>query len=175
MTRPFREESLLHTPKFDVVRKTYPGDPEGLSRYVIRHHGAVGILPILKDGRIVMIRNHRAAVDAWLLEIPAGTMVPGEAPEQTARRELEEETGYRAERMVKLAEFFPSPGISDERMTLYLAANLVPGKPRPEADERIEVVLLSQDEALAALASGAVRDAKTMIALLWLETGRVPR
>lgn len=174
MSRPFREESLLRTTKFRVVRKAYLDEPEELSRYVIRHHGAVGILPMLADGRIVMIRNYRAAVDEWLLEIPAGTMTPGEAPAQTAHRELEEETGYTAGRMVKLVEFLPSPGISDERMTLYWAGDLVPGQARPEADERLEVAILSRDEALTALASGTVRDAKTIIALLWLETGRVP-
>lgn len=172
MSRPFHEESLLRTTKFEVLRKTYPDEPQGLSRYVIRHHGAVGILPILPDGRIVMIRNYRVTVNEWLLEIPAGTMVPGESPERTAHRELEEETGYTAGRMVRLTEFLPSPGISDERMTLYLAGDLVPGRARPEADEKLEVAILTQDEALAALASGAVRDAKTMIALLWLETGR---
>ncbi|NMC20456.1 MAG: NUDIX hydrolase, partial [Thermogutta sp.] len=152
------------------MRKSYVDEPEGLSRYVIRHHGAVGILPVLADGRIVMIRNYRAAVDEWLLEIPAGTMAPGESPDRTAHRELEEETGYTAGRMLKLAEFFPSPGISDERMTLYLAGDLVPGQARPEADEEIEVAVLTQAEALAALAAGTVRDAKTMIALLWLES-----
>ncbi len=173
MSRPLHEESLLRTTKFEVLRKTYPDEPQGLSRFVIRHHGAVGILPILPDGRIVMIRNYRFTVDEWLLEIPAGTMVPGESPDRTAHRELEEETGYTAGRMVRLTEFLPSPGISDERMTLYLARDLVPGRASPEADEKLEVAILAKDEALAALASGAVRDAKTMIALLWLETGRV--
>ncbi len=173
MSRPLHEESLLRTTKFEVLRKTYPDEPQGLSRFVIRHHGAVGILPILPDGRIVMIRNYRFTVDEWLLEIPAGTMVPGESPDRTAHRELEEETGYTAGRMVRLTEFLPSPGISDERMTLYLARDLVPGRASPEADEKLEVAILAKDEALAALTSGAVRDAKTMIALLWLETGRV--
>ncbi len=174
MSRLYREEALLRTPKFHVTRKTYLDESGGPSRYVIRHPGAVGILPILPDGRIVMIRNCRPAIEEWLLEIPAGTAAPGESPEQTAFRELEEETGYTAHRLQKLLDFLPSPGVSDERMTLFLARELVPGPARPEADEQIELAPLSQEEAMSALESGTIRDAKTLIALLCLQTGRVP-
>jgi ADP-ribose pyrophosphatase len=103
-----------------------------------------------------------------MLEVPAGTIDPGESPEETARRELVEETGYHPERLSKLAEFFPSPGILTELMHLYLATGLAKHEARPEDDESIEVVELPFEEALGLEPGRDVRDAKTIVALSFL-------
>src|SRR5262249_10452834 len=105
-------------------------------------------------------------LDEVLWEIPAGTLEPGEPVEQAAARELAEETGYRAGSWHKLAEFFPSPGVLSERTHLFLARDLTPGAMRPEADEKLEPVVVPWDQALGWALDGTVRDAKTLVALL---------
>lgn len=99
--------------------------------------------------------------------LPAGTLDPGETPLQTARRELEEETGYRAKSWRKLLEFYPSPGFVSEKMTLFLASGLRPGAPRPEADERITVQPFSVPELLAMIEKRKIVDAKTIVGVLY--------
>ena len=108
-------------------------------------------------------------MDATLLEIPAGTLEPPEPPDQAAIRELEEETGYRAGRWTRLLEFYPSPGTLSERTTLYLAEELVPGTMRPEADEELEPLVVTWEQVLSWVLDGTIRDAKTIIAVLWWE------
>ena len=107
---------------------------------MVRHPGAVTILPDLEDGRVCLIRNRRASVNKSLLELPAGTLEPGEDPVDCASRELAEETGYRSRSMKPIHEFFLSPGILDERMHLFHAQKLVPGYPEREPSEQIENV-----------------------------------
>src|SRR5262249_54454255 len=101
-----------------------------------------------------------------LLEVPAGTIDPGETPDQAAARELGEETGYRAGRMVRLREWFVSPGVMDERMFLFLCEELHPGPTEQQADERLKPVILPRDEAIRMVYDGRIEDAKTMLALL---------
>lgn len=151
--------------KFQVVEKRVPNSPEPL-RHVIRHRGAVAILAVLDDDRLVFVKNYRISIDAELLEIPAGTREPGESPLEAAIRELKEETGYRAGIWQQLCEFYTSPGITDEKMTLFLAQSLEPGEPQLAPDERLEPCLLTLDEALAAIRSGTIQDAKTLVAVL---------
>lgn len=139
------------------------------SNEVVLHPGAAVVLPILADGRIVMIRNRRIAVGRTLLELPAGTLDPGESPLRCARRELEEETGYAAARMKRMVSFFSSPGISSEMMHVFLATGLRPGRARPEATEELSVVQKTRTQALAAVRAGRIRDAKSMIGLLFYE------
>jgi ADP-ribose pyrophosphatase len=160
------EELLLTTSRFRVVRicQLTPRGPR--PREVIRHPGAVTVLPLLADGRVCLIRNFRPAVDRELIELPAGTLEPNEPPIETARRELIEETGYRAERLEPLAEFLLSPGILDERMHLFAATGLSPGPPQREPGEQIENLLLPWDEALALVESRQIEDAKTIVGLL---------
>jgi ADP-ribose pyrophosphatase len=145
--------------------------PEGkqLQREVILHPGAVAILPLLDADRLCLIRNQRHAVGETLLEIPAGTLNPGEAPEDTAIRELAEETGYQANTWKKLTEFYPSPGILSERMHLFLAWDLLPGPPHPEAGEGVEPLVMPWREALDNALAGKIQDAKTLIGLFWLD------
>jgi len=161
----FPSEVVFQAPKFQIVRKEVPNSPQPI-RYVIQHPGAVAILPVLDDGRIVFVRNYRVSIEEELLEIPAGTREPGESPQATAIRELEEETGYRARIWRQLCEFYTSPGIADEKMTLFLARLLEPGQPRLAPDERLEPCILPFDEALAAIDKGTIRDAKTLVAIL---------
>ena len=146
---------------------TLPGG-ETLQREVILHPGAVVILPLVDDGRVCLVRNYRFSVAETLLELPAGTLEPSEAPETAAARELEEETGYRAGQWRKLAEFYPSPGVMTERMFLFLAQDLTPGQKQLQAGEQMESVLVPWREAVAWALDGTLRDAKTLAGiLLW--------
>ena len=166
-------ELLLKTARFDVVRLHYR-TPDGSlhAREVARHPGAVTILPLLDDGRVCLIRNYRVAVDQTLIELPAGTLEPGEEPAATARRELEEETGYRAAEVRQLCEFYVSPGVLSERMVLFLATGLTRGPARLEGGEQIEPFVVSWNEAMALIQRGEIRDSKTLVGLLWYATYR---
>ncbi|MEL6898022.1 MAG: NUDIX hydrolase, partial [Planctomycetota bacterium] len=132
---------------------------------VMRHPGSVALLPLLDDGRIVLIENYRAALGRRLLEVPAGTREPEEAPEITAKRELQEETGYVAETLTPICGFYSLPGITDEFMHVYLATGLRAGPANREVTEEIENRILTVDAAMQLLRDGTINDAKTMIAL----------
>src|SRR5262249_4158610 len=119
-----------------------------------------------------LIRNCRAVVTETRGEVPAGTLEPGAPPASAAVRELEEETGYTARRWRKLAELVPSPGVLSEVIHLFLAEDLTPGPMRPEAGEVLEPRVVSWDDALAWAMDGTIRDAKTLIALLWWDRHR---
>ena len=159
-------ERLLSTAKFSVERRVL-NDPSGgaVQREVVVHPGAVVILPLLDRDHIVMIRNFRYSVEQELWELPAGTVEPGEPGIETARRELEEETGYRAERMTPLAEFFTSPGVMTELMRAFVAEELTPVGQRLEPDERIKVEVVTLARAKDMLTRGELRDGKTMATL----------
>lgn len=154
----------------DVDDVIEPGDVRG-TREVVRQAGSVAALPVLTDGRVVLVRQYRYAVDAHVWELPAGRRDPGEAPEAGARRELEEEVGLRAGALERIAEFWTTPGFCDEVMHLFRATDLEPVPARPEADEKIEQATFALDEALAMMRSGQIREGKTVVALL-LEQAR---
>ena len=161
-------EILLQSRRFDVVRQTRTlPDGEVLTHESVRHPGAVAILPLLDDGRVCLIRNYRMAVGEWLVEIPAGTLDRQEDPAETARRELQEETGYTCRELRKLHEFWMSPGILYERMHFYLATGLSAGEMALEPGEQIETLLVPWEEALAMATDGRIQDAKTLVALLY--------
>ena len=158
---------------FDVLRERVRL-PSGLEQEVeiVRHSGAVAIAAVDGDGSLVCVRQYRQAIGEWLVEVPAGRLEPDEEPEAAARRELEEETGYRARHWSTLATFWPAPGFCSERMHLFLAQDLEPaGSSRRahDADEELEVVRRTP----AALFRES-RDAKTLVAaaLLLLEPDR---
>lgn len=168
-----QEQQLLKTRRFRVVRLTTAGrDGQEQSREIVRHPGAVVILPLADDGRVGLIRNRRAAVGGELIELPAGTLEPDENPEKAAHRELAEETGFRAGSMELLTSFYSSPGILDEQMHLYLATGLEAGPPSPEPDEQIQLLLTPWDEAVQMARDGRIRDAKTLAGLLYYHTFR---
>lgn len=167
MTENETIETVFRGVKFDVERRRVPtGDGGTALREVVLHPGAVVVLPILDDGRIVMIRNHRFAVGETLWELCAGTLEEGESPAETAARELVEETGYRAERLEPLTTFYTSPGICDERMYAFVAKGLTEVGQELEEGERIEVEVVRYERVLEMVASGDVQDAKSMVALL---------
>ena len=166
-------ETLLETKRFRVVRQTVtrPGGRSASVSYVV-HPGSVAVLPLVDDDHLCLIRNRRLTVGQTLVEVPAGTREPGEEPLETARRELAEETGYRASKWEELAQFYASPGILSERMHIYVARDLVPGDPRREANEEIENLVLPWNEALAMVDRGEIVDGKTIVALLAYERRR---
>jgi ADP-ribose pyrophosphatase len=153
--------------KLDVDRIIEPSGKE-VEREVVRHPGAAVLLPVTADRRVILIRQFRYAAGEFLLEAPAGTIDPGETPEETGRRELVEETGYYPGRLEKLAEFFPSPGILAERMHLFLATELEKREVSPDEDESLEIVELAWDEALSLEPGKDIRDGKTIVALSFL-------
>jgi ADP-ribose pyrophosphatase len=134
-------------------------------REIVEHRGATAIVPVLGDGRVVLVRQYRYAAATELLEIPAGTLEPHEAPEDCARRELEEETGYKCLEMKKMLEVFLAPGYSTERIHIYLAKGLSETKTRMEDDERINVEKVPISTALEMVKSGKIQDAKTISGL----------
>ncbi len=142
-------------------------DGTAVRREVVRHPGAVAVVPVVGED-VVLIRQYRAAVDALVLELPAGKLdVPGEPPETTARRELEEEIGYRPGKLEHLGSFYTGPGFTDEHMTLYLASGCTPVAMTPVGIEEqyAEVVRVPTAAVADLVASGEIRDAKTLVGL----------
>jgi ADP-ribose diphosphatase len=158
----------------DVDRVRLSDGTEAL-REAVRHPGAVVVVAIDAAGRVLLVRQFRYAPGETLLELPAGTLRPGELPEACARRELAEETGHAAERLEHLATFYSAPGFCDERLHCFLAVGLTPTSgAHPDEDERIEVVPMTLLEAEAMARGGALHDAKTIAGLL-LVAGRTGR
>jgi ADP-ribose pyrophosphatase len=161
-TKRLYEGSVL---SLDIDEVEEPGAVR-VRREIVRHRGSVGILPIMDDDRIVLIRQYRYPADAILWEIPAGRLDPNERPEDAARRELEEETGLSPAHLEPMLTYLTSPGFCDEVMHLFRATGLSSVPRRPDEDERIETAILSRAEAHVLLARGELRDAKTLVALL---------
>lgn len=153
---------------FELVIVQMPGG-RTLEVDLVRHGGAAVILPVLEESgkkSVVFVRNHRYSVGRPLLEIPAGTLEKGEDPVVCAGRELIEETGYRADRVAPLVEFFPSPGMSDERMFTFVATGLKHVGQDLEEDESIEVEIVPAADALAMASDGRLEDGKSILAIL---------
>jgi 8-oxo-dGTP pyrophosphatase MutT (NUDIX family) len=134
-------------------------------REVVEHPGAVAIVPVLDDGRIVLVRQFRPAVGKTLLELPAGTVEQGEDIANTAERELAEETGYRAENIRELVRFFVSPGWCNEELIVYVAEGLSAGDQSTEDDEDIDVETVALSEVPELIRRGEIGDAKTMVGI----------
>jgi ADP-ribose pyrophosphatase len=165
---PHPQRTLLETRRFSVVEETVTR-PDGkmASCQFVKHPGSVAILPILDDGRVCLIHSRRLTVDKMLVEIPAGTREPNESPLETARRELAEETGYRAAQFDELATYYPSPGVLSERMWIFVARGLTEGAPAREENEEIENYVVSWEDVLAMVDQGEIEDSKTLIAILF--------
>ena len=144
-------------------------DGRRIMRETIHHPGAVVVVPVLPGGRLVFVRQYRRAVRRFLLELPAGTLEPGERRDVCARRELEEETGWRAGRLRRLTQFFAAPGVISEQLTVFLADRLTRTTANPEPDESVTPVILTVSAALAKIRSGAICDAKSIIGVLFAE------
>lgn len=167
------ERRLIHRgAKFDFeqVELRSPDGRTILKREVVRHPGAVCILPLLDHGSarplVVMIRNQRVALGREIWELPAGTLEPPEPPDRCAVRELEEETGYVPATVVPLGRFYTTPGMTDELMHAFLATDLTERAQSLQADESIRVEVVPAAEALSMIDRGDLMDAKSMLTLL---------
>lgn len=141
--------------------------PNGLTvdLEVVRHPGAAAVVPLKSDGTVVLIRQFRHAAGGFIYEIPAGKLHPGEDPTVCARRELEEEIGYRAGTLELLSSIFTAPGFTDEVIHIYKATGLSVGRQQLDRDEVLEVVEMSLPEAIRMIKNGEIRDAKSIVGL----------
>ena len=157
------------------VTEDHAKDPSGfeIRRSIVRHNGSAVMMAVDDRRRILLVRQYRLPANAYLWELPAGRLDPGEKPLQAAKRELIEETGCRARKWKKLVSFYPSPGYVGEKMTIFLATDLTEGEAQPMEDERIECRWFSPAEINRMLRSGKIVDGKTMIGYLYLVA--VPR
>ncbi|EES72253.1 nudix-type nucleoside diphosphatase, YffH/AdpP family [Paenibacillus sp. oral taxon 786 str. D14] len=143
--------------------------PDGTTatREIVKHPGAVAVLAV-HEGRLLLVDQYRQAMGRCELEIPAGKLELGEDPAEAAVRELQEETGYRCDKLTHLHSFYTSPGFADEIIHLYLAEQLSPGEMSPDVDEFLEVQEVTLEEALGLIAEGRIADAKTIMAVyIW--------
>ena len=142
--------------------------PDGAkaTREYLDHPGAVGVVPVHPDGRIVLVRQYRYPVGEVTLELPAGKLHKGEDPLECVKRELQEETGYTAARFTTLVDYWPTPAFANEVLHLYVAEGLTPGPIAPDEDEFIEKVELPLDDILALCRDGRIKDSKTLVGLL---------
>jgi ADP-ribose diphosphatase len=166
--RILRSKVIYKGPVFGV-RRDEVLEPGGIrtTREVITHPGSVVVLPVLPDGRILLIRQYRHAARRFLWELVAGRMERGETPRQAAARELIEETGYRARRFRVFLDVFPTPGFLEERMYILLAQELTSGDARPEVDEKIISRAFTYTQLKQMIHRGKLRDAKTIAGLLY--------
>jgi ADP-ribose pyrophosphatase len=160
-----REVFRGRTMRLDVDRVRLPNG-EVMDFEMIHHPGAAAIVPLDGEGRVLLIRQYRYATGGWLLEVPAGKLERGEAPEACARREVEEETGHRARDLQPLGWIWTTPGFTDEKIWLYLATGLEPTRQALESDEILTLERLPLAEAVAKAAAGEIHDGKSTCALL---------
>jgi ADP-ribose pyrophosphatase len=163
-----RSTTVFKGTVFDVRRDEIV-EPDGLraTRDIITHSGSVVVMPVFPNGDVLLVRQFRYAAGEYLWELVAGSKEPNESARAGARRELLEETGYKARRIRLLVEVIPTPGFLTETMAIFSAEGLKPGPPRPEADEHIEARRFSQSEVLSMVRRGSVRDAKTIVGILY--------
>ncbi|AWR98891.1 NUDIX hydrolase [Metallosphaera hakonensis] len=161
--------------KFEVHvdKVVLPNHRERTVEYV-KHRGSVVLIPMLHEDEIVMIYQYRPVIGKWIYELPAGTMEEGEDPLATAKRELIEETGYEATSLTELLSFYPSPGITNEIMHIYLARDLRYVGAKPEEYEVIEVKPMKFNEIESLIMDGTIQDGKTVLGILYLKNKGIP-
>lgn len=168
MAKVVSSETIYEGPVFGV-RRDEVIEPSGVRaiREVITHPGSVVVLPVLPDGRILLIQQYRHATRQYLWELVAGRMDPGETPKVAAARELIEETGFRAKRMRVFLDVYPTPGFLEERMFILLAEGLTAGEAEPEEDEKIISRAYSRKQLEGMIRRGRLRDAKSIAGILY--------
>jgi ADP-ribose pyrophosphatase len=150
--------------RVDTVRTA---DGRRSTREVVEHDACVAVIPVDERDNVLLVKQYREAIGKDLLEIPAGGIDAGETPEEAVRREMQEETGFRPRKILRLAGFYSTPGFSNEYLHLYLATDLVPGRLHAEDTPGIEVVLFPVSAIPALVGSGKIEDAKTYAGLLY--------
>jgi ADP-ribose pyrophosphatase len=170
--RVLKSKVVFRGPVFTVM-SDFVEEPTGVRarRDVVRHPGSVVVLAVDESDRtphILLERQFRYCAGRFLWELPAGTRDPGETELAGAKRELVEETGYKARSWKRIFKFFVSPGFVDETMAIFLARGLTPGAAQPEEDERIECRMIPLPQALRMVIRGTICDAKTIAGVLWL-------
>lgn len=159
-------EKVFQSRTFALFRETFEKEGSQVTVDLVRHRGAAGVLP-LSGEEVVLERQFRYSLGKWVLEVPAGTLEEGEDEETCARRELTEETGYVASRLVRMGRIAPTPGYDDEMIGLYAAwVSGPPGTQSLDQDEQIEVLRLGKQEALEMIRRGEIFDGKTVVAIL---------
>ncbi len=160
---------MVYEGKVFGIRRDEVIEPSGVrtTREMITHPGSVVVLPVLPDGRVLLIQQYRYAARQYLWELVAGRMDHGETPIEGAARELKEETGYTAKKLKIFLEFFPTPGFLEEKMYLLLAKGLTPGKAEPEEDEKIVTRAYTHKQLDEMLRKKNLRDAKTIAGVLY--------
>ena len=156
-------EGRLLRVRVDTVRTP---DGHEATREVVEHPGASAVVPILDDGRALLVRQFRQPAAKVLLEIPAGCLRPGESPEACAERELIEEAGYRPRRLARLTTCFLTPGYSNEQIHIFLATGLERVEASPDAGEVIQPAVVALDHVPALIEQGEIQDGKTIVGLL---------
>ncbi|MGA8941787.1 MAG: NUDIX hydrolase [Thermoactinomyces sp.] len=136
-------------------------------REIVRHPGAVAVVAVTDENKLVLVRQFRKPLEKTILEIPAGKLEKNEDPRNCAKRELEEETGYTAAQLEKIASFYTSPGFADEEIHLYRATGLQKGRKCLDEDEFVELAELTLEECFKCVETGEICDAKTMFALYY--------
>jgi ADP-ribose diphosphatase len=157
------------------ITEEHAVDPSGfeIRRSIVQHRGSAVMMAVDDRKRILLVRQFRVPARKYLWELPAGRLDEGETPLQAAKRELTEETGYRAKQWKKLVTFYPSPGYVAEKMTIFLATGLTEGPAQPMEDERIETRWFTVKEIAEAIRTGKIIDGKTMIGFLkWQRESR---
>ncbi|MCG8540097.1 MAG: NUDIX hydrolase [Clostridia bacterium] len=143
-------------------------DQKYSKREIIEHPGAVAVIPITDDNKILMVKQYRKSVEEYLLEIPAGKLEIGEEPLECAARELLEETGYKSNNIKYLFEIFPSPGFSNESISIFIANDLIKDVAKPDEDEYIEVEEYEIGELINMIGQQKIKDAKTITSILYI-------
>ncbi len=151
--------------KIFTVTEDHATDPSGfdIKRAIVQHPGSAVMMAVDDKKRILLVRQYRLPARQYLWELPAGKLDEGEKPLQAAKRELIEETGYRAKKWKKLISYYPSPGFLSEKMTIFLATDLKEGEAQPMEDERIEKQWYAHKEVAAMIDDGKIIDSKTII------------
>jgi len=145
---------------------------QSVTREVVKHAGAVAIVPLDEAGNVIFVRQYRLPARQSLLEVPAGTLEPGEEPLACAQRELQEETGYKAATFVPLGGIYTAPGYTSEFIHLFLATGLTESRLAPDEDEFLQVVRLPLSDALKLIRTGEIADGKSVSALLLADAHR---
>jgi len=165
----FNEKTITSEKKFEgrifnveVLDVELPDGKKGY-RELVNHPGGVGIVALTDDNKILMVRQYRKPIEKDIIEIPAGKLEKGEDPLVCGKRELEEETGYRAKEFVSLGYLYPSPGFANEVTHLYLAWGLEKGNVNPDEDEYLDILELSVNDIYSAIMKNEINDAKTVI------------